>query len=174
MRPSWDEYFMGITRAVASRATCLRRNVGAVVVKDKRILTTGYNGAPAGLPHCGEVGCLRQKLDIPSGQRQEICRGLHAEQNAIIQAGLYGVSLQGATIYTTTFPCVTCAKMIINAGISKLVFADSYPDDFSEGFLREAGVEIDRYAPGADAGSGGPARGGQGGDADADKNHRPS
>ncbi len=174
MRPSWDEYFMGITRAVASRATCLRRNVGAVVVKDKRLLTTGYNGAPAGLPHCGEAGCLRQKLNIPSGQRQEICRGLHAEQNAIIQAGLYGVSLQGATIYTTTFPCITCAKMIINAGISRLIYADSYPDEFSESFLRDAGVEIECYVSTGTERKSGPARGGQGGDPDADEDHRPS
>jgi len=158
LRPSWDEYFMEITRVVATRSTCLRRHVGAVVVKEKRILTTGYNGAPAGLPHCEEVGCLRQQLGIPSGQRQEICRGLHAEQNAIIQAGLHGESLDGATIYCTTFPCVTCAKMIINAGIKRLVYDESYPDDFSEGFLRDAGVEIIRFAkagrddPGRDEG----------------------
>lgn len=154
MRPSWDEYFMEITHVVAKRSTCLRRRVGAVVVRDKRILTTGYNGAPMGLPHCEEAGCLRQQLNIPSGQRQEICRGLHAEQNAIIQGSLHGVGLQGATIYCTTFPCVTCAKMIINTGIRRLVYSESYPDDFSEGFFRDAGVEIVRFVPkGATRGS---------------------
>jgi dCMP deaminase len=138
---------MEITRVVAERSTCLRRQVGAVVVRDKRILTTGYNGAPMNLPHCAEAGCLRQKLNIPSGQRQEICRGLHAEQNAIIQGSLHGVGLQGATIYCTTFPCVTCAKMIINTGIRRLIYADAYPDDFSAGFLQDAVVEVIRYNP---------------------------
>ncbi|MHB8926547.1 MAG: deoxycytidylate deaminase [Bacillota bacterium] len=173
MRPSWDEYFMEITWVVASRSTCLRRHVGAVVVKDKRILTTGYNGAPAGLPHCEEAGCLRQKLGIPSGQRQEICRGLHAEQNAIIQASLHGVSLQGAAVYCTTFPCVTCAKMIINAGIRRLVYGESYPDDFSEGFLRDAGVEIVRFEPDRREADGQEGNG-HGGSRDADKDHRPA
>ncbi len=161
MRPSWDEYFMEITQVVAKRSTCLRRRVGAVVVRDKRILTTGYNGAPMGLPHCEEAGCLRQDLHIPSGQRQEICRGLHAEQNAIIQGGFHGVCLEGATIYCTTFPCATCSKMIINAGIRRLIFAESYPDDFSEGFLRTAGVEIARFQEDR-----------RGGEADADQDHR--
>jgi len=142
-RPSWDQYFAEIARQVATRSTCLRRRVGAVIVHDKRILTTGYNGAPRGLPHCDETGCLREQLGIPSGQRQEICRALHAEQNAIIQAALHGVSVEGGTIYITHQPCVTCAKMIINAGIVRVVCAESYPDDFSLGMLQEAGVAFE-------------------------------
>ena len=142
MRPPWNEYFMRIARQVATRSTCLRRHVGAVVVKDKRILSTGYNGAPSGLPHCDETSCLRDKLGIPSGQRQEICRGLHAEQNAIIQAALHGVSIRGSDIYVTHQPCITCAKMIINAGIIRVVCAHSYPDDLARVFLNEAGIEL--------------------------------
>jgi dCMP deaminase len=116
--------------------------VGAVLVKDKRILTTGYNGAPHGLPHCLEVGCLREQLGIPSGERQELCRGLHAEQNAIIQAAYYGVSIEGATLYCTHQPCITCAKMLINAGIKKIIFEEPYPDELAEQMLREAQVEL--------------------------------
>lgn len=142
-RPSWDDYFIEITRQVATRSTCLRRHVGAVVVKDKRILATGYNGAPLGLPHCSETGCLRETLGIPAGQRQEICRGLHAEQNAIIQGALHGVSLSGATIYITHQPCLTCAKMIINAGITRVVCTAHYPDEMSSDFLRQAGVTLE-------------------------------
>ncbi|RLE12258.1 cytidine deaminase, partial [Candidatus Aerophobetes bacterium] len=119
-RPSWDEYFMQITQLVAKRSTCLRRKVGAIQVRDKRILCTGYNGPPRGLAHCSEVGCLRDKLGIPSGERQEICRGLHAEQNAIIQAALYGISIKDSILYCTHQPCITCSKMIINAGIKKI------------------------------------------------------
>ncbi|MBC7329753.1 dCMP deaminase family protein [bacterium] len=141
-RPSWDEYFMQIARVVATRSTCLRRQVGAVLVKEKRILTTGYNGAPRGLPHCLEVGCLREQLGIPSGERQELCRGLHAEQNAIIQAAYYGVSIEGATLYCTHQPCITCAKMLINAGIKKIIFEAPYPDELAEQMLKEAGVEL--------------------------------
>jgi dCMP deaminase len=141
-RPSWDEYFMQIARVVATRSTCLRRHVGAVLVKDKRILTTGYNGAPRGLPHCLEVGCLREQLGIPSGERQELCRGLHAEQNAIIQAAYYGVSIEGATLYCTHQPCITCAKMLINAGIKRIIFEEPYPDELAEQMLREAKVEL--------------------------------
>ncbi len=141
-RPSWDEYFIQITQQVAKRSTCLRRHVGAVIVKDKRILSTGYNGAPSGFPHCSEVGCLRQQLNIPSGERQEICRGLHAEQNAIIQAALHGVSVAGADIYTTHQPCITCAKMIINAGIKRVVALQPYPDELARSFLEQAGVEL--------------------------------
>lgn len=141
-RPPWDEYFMQIARVVATRSTCLRRQVGAVLVKDKRILTTGYNGAPRGLPHCLEVGCLREQLGIPSGERQELCRGLHAEQNAIIQAAYYGVSIAGATLYCTHQPCITCAKMLINAGIEKIIYEEAYPDELAEKMLREAGVEL--------------------------------
>ena len=141
-RLSWDDYFMEITRLVAKRSTCLRRQVGAVIVRDKRILTTGYNGAPRGLPHCSETGCLREKMGVPSGQKQELCRGLHAEQNAIIQAALFGISIENAQLYSVTQPCITCAKMIINAGIKRVVFEDSYPDPLAEQMLREAGVEM--------------------------------
>jgi len=133
---------MQIARVVATRSTCLRRHVGAVLVKDKRILTTGYNGAPRGLPHCLEVGCLREQLGIPSGERQELCRGLHAEQNAIIQAAYYGVSIEGATLYCTHQPCITCAKMLINAGIKRIIFEEPYPDELAEQMLREAKVEL--------------------------------
>jgi dCMP deaminase len=115
-RPSWDEYFMGITELVAQRSTCLRRKVGAVAVRDKRILTTGYNGAPSDMKHCLELGCLREQRNIPSGQRHELCRALHAEQNVIIQAAYHGLSIAGSTIYSTTLPCVICAKMLINSG----------------------------------------------------------
>ncbi len=146
MRPSWDEYFMQIAREVGSRSTCLRRHVSAVIVRDKRILSTGYNGAPRGVAHCEETGCLRERLGIPSGQRQEICRGLHAEQNAIIQAALHGVSIDGATIYVTHQPCITCAKMIINSGILRVVCADSYPDPLSAGMLEEAAVQYENWA----------------------------
>jgi len=144
MRPSWDEYFMEMADIVKSRSTCLRRQVGAVVVKDKRILASGYNGAPTGLKHCEETGCLREQLGIPSGQRHELCRGLHAEQNAIIQASLHGVKLEGATLYVTIQPCVVCAKMVINAGISKLVFKGDYPDELSWQMLEESGIEVKR------------------------------
>ena len=116
IRPFWDKYFMEITELVSKRSTCLRRKVGAIIVKDKRILTTGYNGAPRGLPHCLEIGCLREEKKIAFGERQELCRGLHAEQNAIVQAALYGISIQGSILYCTNQPCITCAKMIINSG----------------------------------------------------------
>jgi len=141
-RPSWDEYFVHITQQVATRSTCLRRAVGAVIVKDKRILATGYNGAPSGFPHCSETGCMRETLHIPSGERQEICRGLHAEQNAIIQAALHGVSVAGADLYSTHQPCITCAKMIINAGIKRVVCHHSYPDELARSFLQQAGIEV--------------------------------
>lgn len=141
-RPSWEEYFMQITHLVASRATCIRRKVGAILVKDKRILSTGYNGAPKNLAHCSQVGCLRNKLKIPSGQRQEICRGLHAEQNAIIQAALYGINIKGATLYCTIQPCITCSKMLINAGIKKVIFQGEYPDPLAREMLKEAGIEL--------------------------------
>ncbi len=128
-RLSWDDYFMDITRLVSKRSTCLRRHVGAVIVRDKKILSTGYNGAPRGLAHCEEVGCLREKMGIPSGQNQELCRGLHAEQNAIIQAAVSGVSIEGSQIYSVTQPCVVCAKMIINSGIKKVVFPFTRTDE---------------------------------------------
>ena len=145
MRPSWDEYFMQIAELVATRSTCLRRKVGAVLVKDKRILATGYNGAPRNLPHCEVTGCLREKLRIPSGERQEICRGLHAEQNAIIQAALYGTSIKGSTLYCTHQPCITCSKMIINAGIEKVVFKGEYPDRLAREMLEEAKVKLIKF-----------------------------
>ncbi|HHZ16123.1 MAG TPA: cytidine/deoxycytidylate deaminase family protein [Peptococcaceae bacterium] len=142
MRPSWDDYFMEIAETVATRSTCVRRRVGAILVKDKRILATGYNGVPSGIRHCAEMGCLREKLEIPSGERHELCRGLHAEQNAIIQCALHGVSLKGAVLYSTTQPCVLCSKMLINAGIKAIYFQGDYPDELSVSLLREAGVEL--------------------------------
>jgi len=142
VRPDWDEYFMGIVELVAKRSTCLRRSVGAALVRDKRILATGYNGAPSGLHHCLDVGCLREKFQVPSGERHELCRGLHAEQNAIIQAALHGVSVKGATLYCTNQPCIICAKMIINAGITTAVVKDGYADKLAEEMLAEAGIKV--------------------------------
>jgi dCMP deaminase len=141
-RPSWDDYFLGITDLVSQRSTCGRRKVGAILVKDRRILATGYNGAPAGLAHCDETGCIRQQLNVPSGERHELCRGLHAEQNAIIQAALYGTSIAGATLYCTCTPCVVCAKMIINAGIREAIHTGGYPDELALQMLQEAGVKV--------------------------------
>ena len=146
-RPSWDEYFMQMAELTAKRSTCLRRNVGAIIVKDKHIIATGYNGAPKGLPHCEELGgCLRQKLVVPSGERHELCRALHAEQNAIIQAATLGQSIEGATIYVTHQPCIICAKMIINAGISRIVVRSGYPDKMAEDMAREANLRIEMLA----------------------------
>jgi dCMP deaminase len=144
-RPSWNDYFMTITKVVATRSTCLRRHVGAILVKDKRILATGYNGPPAGLRHCNEVGCLRQNASIPSGTRHELCRGLHAEQNAIIQAANHGISIRGATLYCTNKPCVICSKMIINAGIVHVYFDEGYDDPLADQMLEEAKVQIARF-----------------------------
>jgi dCMP deaminase len=141
-RPDWDEYFMGIAELVAKRSTCLRRRVGALIVKDKRILATGYNGAPAGITHCIVTGCLREKLKVPSGERHELCRGLHAEQNAIIQSALHGVSIKDSIIYCTHEPCSVCAKMIINAGIKEVKVANPYPDPLAREMFKEAGVKI--------------------------------
>ena len=141
-RPNWDEYFLGIAELVSRRSTCRRRSVGAVLVRDRRILATGYNGAPTGLRHCLDLGCLREQFNVPSGERHELCRGLHAEQNAIIQAALHGVSVKGATLYCTNHPCVICAKMIINAGATKVIFQEGYRDKLSEDMLQEAGVEV--------------------------------
>jgi len=141
-RPSWDEYFMGIAQAVAGRSTCLRRQVGAVVVLEKRILATGYNGAPSGLPHCAEVGCLRDRLRVPSGERHELCRGLHAEMNALLQGARYGIRMEGATLYSTHVPCSLCSKMIINTGIVRVVAAADYPDSMARQMLEQAGVEL--------------------------------
>jgi dCMP deaminase len=141
-RPSWDAYFMGITDLVAKRSTCLRRAVGAVVVKDKRILTTGYNGAPSGIRHCRETGCLRETLNVVSGQRHELCRGIHAEQNAIIQAAFHGVSIKDSSLFCTNLPCSICAKMIINAGINRIYYQSGYADRLSEEMLKEAHIEV--------------------------------
>ncbi len=143
-RPDWDDYFLDIVGLVAKRATCRRRRVGAALVRDRRILSTGYNGAPSGLRHCLEIGCLREQNQIPSGERHELCRGLHAEQNAIIQAALHGVSVKGATLYCTNQPCVICAKMIINAGIVRIVVGGDYRDPLAEEMLEEAHVEVIR------------------------------
>jgi len=143
-RPSWDNYFMDITRLVAKRSTCLRRAVGAIVVKDKRILSTGYNGAPVHVTHCRETGCLREQLNVPSGEKHELCRGIHAEQNAIIQAAYHGVSIKGATLYCTNLPCSICAKMLINAGIKTIYYIEGYADSISEDMLTEAGVQLIR------------------------------
>jgi len=141
-RPSWDEYFMELAKVVAKRSTCLRQKVGAIIVKDKRILATGYNGAPSGMDHCLDIGCLREKLKVPSGERQELCRGLHAEQNAIIQAARFGICIEGSILYTTHCPCITCAKMIINAGIKKVVYGKEYADKRGLELLKEAGIEV--------------------------------
>ena len=141
-RPSWDRYFMSIARLASTRSTCLRRQVGAVIVKDKKILATGYNGAPMGLEHCLDIGCLREELGIPSGERHELCRATHAEQNAIVQAATCGVNIKDSIIYSTTHPCILCSKLLINAGISKIIIEDSYPDEMSRQMLDEAGVEI--------------------------------
>jgi len=135
---------MAITKLVAKRTTCLRRGVGAVLVKDKRILATGYNGAPAGLKHCEEVGCIRENESVPSGTRHELCRGLHAEQNVIVQAAYHGIPIDGATIYCTNKPCVICSKMIINSGIKKIYYDEGYNDPLADQMLTEAGLEIVR------------------------------
>jgi len=146
-RPDWDSYFMEIARIISMRSTCLRRNVGAVIVKDKRILATGYNGAPSGLKHCMEVSCLRERMKIAPGERHELCRGLHAEQNAIIQAAYHGVSINGAHLYCTHLPCSICIKMLINAGIDKVYYEDGYPDELSLSLIGESNIllsKIDR------------------------------
>ncbi len=145
-RPNWDEYFMEIAEVVRKRSTCLRRQVGAVIVRDRQILTTGYNGVPRKLKHCAQVGCLRDKLKVPSGERHELCRGIHAEQNAVVQAAVHGISIAGATIYVTHQPCSLCAKILVNAGISKIIVKGDYPDDLAREILDEAGVEVVRLA----------------------------
>jgi len=141
-RPTWDEYFMKITEEVSTRSTCLRRQVGAIIVKDKRILATGYNGAPSGLKHCLEVGCIREIQNISSGEKHELCRGIHAEQNAIIQAALHGIKIDEASIYTTHQPCILCAKMLINAGIKEIIYRDAYLDSLAEKMIEEAEIKI--------------------------------
>ena len=142
-RPSWDDYFMDMAELARKRTTCLRRGVGAVIVKDNRVIATGYNGTPKGITHCSETGCLREQLKVPSGQRHELCRGLHAEQNAIIQAACTGASIEGATLYCTTQPCSICSKMIINSGIKRIVIKESYPDELAESMIKESGIQVD-------------------------------
>ena len=142
-RPDWTEYFLDIAKAVGRRATCLRRRYGAIIVKDKIIISTGYNGAPAGVKTCQERGeCMRRIWHIQSGTRQEFCYAIHAEQNAIIQAAHLGQSIAGGTLYCTNQPCVICAKMIINSGIRRIVYKHGYPDEFALKLLHEAGVEV--------------------------------
>lgn len=144
VRPDWDTYFMEMARLASLRSSCLRRAVGAVLVRDKRLLATGYNGVPSGVTHCEETGCLREKLNVPSGERHELCRGLHAEQNAIIQAALHGVSTKGAVLYCTNLPCIICAKMLINSGVRKVYYLDGYCDTLTEQMLSEVGLDLVR------------------------------
>ena len=144
-RPSYDEYFMKMAYLAASRSTCLRRHVGAVLVKDKHVLSTGYNGPPKGMKHCDETGCLRQRLNVPSGERHEICRGLHAEQNAIIQAAVFGISIKQSILYVTDTPCVVCAKMLINAGVKEIVYDGEYPDDLAMEMLSESKIILHKF-----------------------------
>lgn len=144
MRPSWDEYFMGIADLVKERSTCLRRKVGAVIVLNNRILTTGYNGAPPGAAHCEDVGCLRESMGVPSGERHELYRALHAEQNAVIQAAKYGISIEGGTIYSSTYPCIICSKILIGSGIKRIVYKEGYPDELSEKFLNESDIVVEQ------------------------------
>lgn len=146
-RPSWDEYFMEVAHVVRKRSTCLRRHVGAVLVIDKRILATGYNGAPSGLFHCLDTGCMRQKLKIPSGERHEICRGAHAEQNAIAQAALLGVSTKDSEIYITDHPCSVCAKILINAGLKRIVYDGNYPDRLAIELLAQSCIKVEKFKP---------------------------
>lgn len=146
MRPDWDTYFMKMALLVAERSTCRRHHVGAVIVRDRRILTTGYNGAAAGTKDCLQLGCLRNELKIPSGTRHEICRAIHAEQNAIIQAGLHGTTTRGATIYCTHSPCILCAKMLVNAGIKRFVMCTDYADPSYKDLFRQAGVAYKKIA----------------------------
>lgn len=145
MRPDWDTYFFKIADVVKERSTCLRRQVGAVIVKGNRVLATGYNGVPTGITHCSEVGCLRLKLNVPSGERHELCRGLHAEQNAIIQAAKYGININGSKIYTNTKPCSICTKMIINAGIKEIVYIDFYNDPLADELLAETDIIVRQF-----------------------------
>ncbi|MDD2626708.1 MAG: dCMP deaminase family protein [Candidatus Methanomethylophilus sp.] len=157
-RPTADEYFMDMAKLVSTRSTCLRRQVGVVIVKDRHVLSTGYNGAPKGTQHCEDTGCLRELLNVPSGERHELCRGVHAEQNAVAQAAYFGISVKGGTLYTTTFPCSLCAKILINAGIVEIVYDEGYMDDLSKSLLSEtnivvrqvAGDTVRTYPPGTD------------------------
>jgi len=145
-RPDWHTYFMEIAHLVSKRSTCIRRSVGAVIVQNKRILSTGYNGAPTGIKHCLDRGCIREMMKVASGERHELCRGLHAEQNAIIQAALHGVPIKGAALYSTHLPCSICIKMIINAGIAQVFYCDGYPDKLSLELIKESGIGLKKIA----------------------------
>jgi dCMP deaminase len=149
MRESWDDYFMKLVAFISSRSTCLRRHIGALLVKEHRILATGYNGAPSGIPHCLEVGCLRQQMNIPSGERSELCRAVHAEQNALLQCARFGVSTEGATLYCTHFPCVHCVKSLLSAKIARIVYQEDYPDDLAKQLLSQTQPKVitDLWAP---------------------------
>jgi len=144
-RPSWDEYFMSLARLAATRSTCLRRHVGAVIVKDRMVLSTGYNDTPRGLRNCGDGGCARCASDAAAGTGLDTCLCLHAEQNAIIQAAYHGVAIAGGAIYCTHQPCLTCAKMVVNAGLVRIVYAAPYPDPVAEQLLQDASVELVRF-----------------------------
>lgn len=144
-RPDFETYFMSMAVLASSRSSCVRRSVGAVTVRDRHILGSGYNGAPSGAEHCVNSGCLRQAMNVPSGQKHEICRGVHAEQNAITQAAKHGYSVAGSTLYCTTHPCVICAKLIINSGIVEVVYLDAYNDTLSEAILKESGVVLRKF-----------------------------
>lgn len=150
-RPSWNQYFMQITELVATRSTCLRRQVGAVLVKNKNILATGYNGVPSGITHCDVTGCLRDQLKVPSGERHELCRGLHAEQNAIIQSARHGINIEESILYCTDSPCIICSKMLINAGIQEVIFQRGYPDQLSLQMLEEAGISYHQFPAGEES-----------------------
>ncbi len=145
-RISWDEYFMNMAELASRRSTCLRRQVGAVIVKDNQVLATGYNGAPKGVPNCCDLNeCLREKLHIPSGERHELCRAVHAENNAITQCAVNGVSCKGAIMYVTASPCNMCLKQIINAGIVKIIAKEVYPDEMSKEMLKQSGIDFELY-----------------------------
>ncbi|PKN73457.1 MAG: cytidine deaminase [Candidatus Cloacimonetes bacterium HGW-Cloacimonetes-3] len=148
-RPSWQQYFMQMAYLASKRSTCLRRAVGAVLIRDNQIISTGYNGSPKGVPHCADTGCLREQQNVPSGERHELCRGVHAEQNAIIQAAINGNSTRGASLYCTHQPCSICARLIINAEIKTVFVSEAYPDALGEQLFREAGVELVQYALGS-------------------------
>lgn len=137
---------MDITSLVATRSSCMRRQVGALLVKDRNILATGYNGVPSGIMHCSESGCLRERMKVPSGERHELCRGLHAEQNAIIQAAKHGTNINGATLYCTTMPCIICTKMIINAGIIRVIYGEGYADELAREMVVEAAIEVVHFS----------------------------
>ncbi|MCP4481644.1 MAG: cytidine deaminase [bacterium] len=144
-RPSWDEYFITITKEVATRSSCLRRKVGAVLVKNNRIISTGYNGSVRNTPHCENVGCLRNKLNVAPGTRHELCRGLHAEQNALLFAANSGVTIEGSTVYCMNQPCILCAKMLVQAGIKRVVYIEDYPDDFAKEIFKESRVKLEKF-----------------------------